>query len=288
MQLLIRQLSNARSRYFLTYSGVNLEYRQKGEHGAETIVMLHGAGTDCRIFLPNIDPLAEEYQVLAVSLRGHGLSDKPKEILPESFTKEVLMRDLIELTWSLGIQQFHFLGHGLGGLIGYELLRHDPNSLLSLATIAAPASSQGLQGAIKLLSKMTSTSSNLFFNHKRKAESAAKMCSTNAEVIAFLKDEVFYATAWDLANQFKREHKGENYLELLKNSPCPVLLLEGKNDPIEKRIGYQKAMKTTFEYLRDAAQVVIVKMEDAGYFPQLDQPQRFHELYSSFLSAHTS
>jgi len=283
MPPLIRQLSNARSRYFLTSSGLNLEYRQKGDPFAETIVMLHGMGTDCRIFLPNIDPLAESYQVIAVSLRGHGLSDKPKEHNSESFTLDLLVRDLIELTWSLGIQSFHFAGHGLGAVIGYELLRRDPGSLLSIASMAAPAASEGAKGAIKLLQKATGFSSRVMGNHKKTSAAVAKMCSTNQEVIAYLKDEVFYATNWEISKLLKPHHTGVNYLPVLKeNNSIPVLFLMGMDPAVEKILGSYRAMGATLSALEPFDHVQVQTIGSTGYFPNLDSPKEFHQVLSNF------
>lgn len=283
---LIRQLSNARSRYFLTSSGLNLEYRQKGDPFAETIVLLHGMGTDCRIFLPNIDPLAESYQVLAVSLRGHGLSDKPKEIGQDSFTLDLLVRDLIELTWSLGIQSFHFVGHGLGAVIGYELLRRDPGSLLSLAAMGAPATSEGAKGAIKLLQKATGFSSRIMGNHKKTSEAVARMCSTDQEVIDYLKDEVFYATNWEIAKLLKPHHAGVNYLPILQEAAeIPVLFLMGMDPGIEKLLGSYRAMGSTLSALDPFEHIQVQTIGSTGYFPNLDSPKEFHQVLMTFVGA---
>lgn len=286
MPPLIRQLSNARSRYFLTSSGLNLEYRQKGDPFAETIVLVHGMATDCRIFLPNIDPLAESYQVIAISLRGHGLSDKPKEINQDSFSLDLLVRDIIELTWSLGIQSFHFAGHGLGAIIGYELMRRDPGSLLSLTTMAAPAAAEGAKGALKLMQKATGFSSRMLSNHKKTAEAVAKMCSTNEEVVAYLKDEVFYATNWEIGKLLKPHHTGINYLPFLQeNAEIPVLFLMGMDPVVEKLLGSYRAMGTTLSALEPYSHIQVQTIGNTGYFPNLDSPKEFHQILTRFVGA---
>ncbi|MDP5169750.1 MAG: alpha/beta hydrolase [Bacteroidia bacterium] len=273
---LIRQLSNARSRYFLTSSGMNIEYRQKGDPFADTIVMLHGVGADCRIFLPNIDKLAERFHVLAVSLRGHGLSDKPRTLSEEAFSMDLMVRDLIELTWSLGVQSFHLVGHGIGAVVGYELLTRDPNSLLSLTSMAAPAGQEGLKGALKILQKATGLSTRILGNHVKQAEVAAKMCSTDQQVVAFLKEEVFYATDWSIAKLIRPLLTGKNYLEILAQaSKCPILFIMGEDDSIEKVTGNGRAMQETIEKLKDYPHVSTASIPGAGYFPNLDQPNAF-------------
>ncbi len=275
MRPLIRQLSNARSRYFLTSSGLNLEYRQKGDPLAEAIVMIHGAGTDCRIFLPNIDPLAEQYQVIAISLRGHGLSDKPRSLTPEDFSMELLVRDVIELTWSLGIQSFHLVGHGLGAVIGYELLERDPGSLLSMVVMAAPATESGLKGALKILQKTNGLAGKLA-NHKKKAEMAAKLCSSNEQVISYLRDEVFYATDWEIARLLRPLHEGKDYTQLIQaTGQVPIAFFQGQEDSVEKNLGSRMAMQATWQALESQQHVSQLILEGAGYFPNLDQPDQF-------------
>ena len=275
MRPLIRQLSNARSRYFLTSSGLNLEYRQKGDPLAEAIVMIHGAGTDCRIFLPNIDPLSEKHQVIAVSLRGHGLSDKPRSLTPEVFAMELLVRDVIELTWSLGIQSFHLVGHGLGALIGYELLERDPGSLLSMVVMAAPATASGLKGALKIMQKTTGLAGKLA-NHKKKAEMAARMCSGEEQVISYLRDEVFYAANWEILRLLRPLHEGKDYTSLIaETKQVPVVFFQGQDDSVEKNLGSRAAMQATWQALENKEHVHQLVMEGAGYFPNLDQPEQF-------------
>ncbi len=284
MPPLIRQLSNARSRYFLTSSGINLEYRQKGDPFAETIVMLHGAASDCRIFLPNIDPLAESYQVIATSLRGHGLSDKPRGLEPEAFSMDILVRDLIELTWSLGIQAFHLVGHGLGAVIGYELMARDPGSLLSITSMAAPVGKDGLKGSVKLIQKATGLSTRILGNHKKQAEAAARMCSNQQEVIAFLRDEVFYGTEWNVVKHLRPHHSGTDHLDLIQeHTEIPILFLMGHQAQIEKSMGGYRAMQQSLVNLKDCDHVHTASVDQAGYFPNLDQPAEFHQILSHFL-----
>lgn len=284
MPPLIRQLSNARSRYFLTSSGLNLEFRQQGDPFAETIVMVHGLGTDCRIFLPNIDPLAESYQVIVLSLRGHGLSDKPREMTASSFSMDLLVRDLIELTWSLGIQSFHLVGHGLGAVIGFELMNRDPDSLESLVSISTPATGEATRAASKIYQKATGLASRLG-THKKTAENIAKMCSSNPEAIAFLKDEVFYASDWEIAKMLKQYPEAPEYIQTIRNNPAiPVHFLIGIDPAVEKSLSLYKAMSKTQAELKGYDHAQVTLLEGLGYFPNLDAPLVFHQNLQNILT----
>ncbi len=60
----------------ISTNGINLHYRDWGGSGRQ-VVLLHGLASSCHIWDLVAPQLAEDFAVIAVDQRGHGLSDKP-------------------------------------------------------------------------------------------------------------------------------------------------------------------------------------------------------------------
>jgi pimeloyl-ACP methyl ester carboxylesterase len=76
------------------------------------LILIHGI-TECReLWRPLIEPLAQQYDVLAVDLRGHGDSS-----LGDAYDPVTLAADVHETASSLDITNPLVIGHSLGGVV---------------------------------------------------------------------------------------------------------------------------------------------------------------------------
>lgn len=80
--------------------------------------MIHGLGGGGRSWRRQIEELSKAYRVIALDLRGHGQSGHRAE---EAISIRNLAADVISLLQGLGIEQGHFCGHSLGGMIALEI-----------------------------------------------------------------------------------------------------------------------------------------------------------------------
>ncbi|MEZ4828615.1 MAG: alpha/beta hydrolase [Bacteroidia bacterium] len=282
MPPLIRQLSNVGNRFFTTSGYINLEYLLKGSPEADTLLFLHGTGLGCRAFLPNIDHFANDFQVLAVSLRGHGTSSAPLEATEDNYSIDVMLHDLVELTWSLNIQQFHLVGNSLGGVIGYELIRRDPDSLLSLTTFGAPPRHEGGRWAISLSDKLLNTTGRVR-GRKKQAQIFARQLSDNEETNSFLVDEIFPTTNWDAIRMVRYNLLQTDYIADLEKCDVPLFFIEPENDFLGKLSSARRAMKDTLHALENHPSVKHEILPEAGHLANIDQPRAFNELLLSYL-----
>ncbi|SFC73414.1 Pimeloyl-ACP methyl ester carboxylesterase [Nocardioides terrae] len=93
-----------------------LAYERSGS--GDPLVLVHGIGHRRQAWYPVLDRLAEEYDVIAVDLPGHGAStDRLDPALP---AKDALSASLRETLDHLGIDRPHMVGNSLGGLIALE------------------------------------------------------------------------------------------------------------------------------------------------------------------------
>jgi 3-oxoadipate enol-lactonase len=84
----------------------------------EALILIHGLGGSGRSWRHQIEELSPAYRVIAMDLRGHGQSGYRSE---EAISIRSLADDVISLLHGLGIEQGHFCGHSLGGMIVLEI-----------------------------------------------------------------------------------------------------------------------------------------------------------------------
>jgi pimeloyl-ACP methyl ester carboxylesterase len=77
--------------------------------------------------------LTRDHRVVALDLRGHGLSGKPHD--PAAYDE--IGKDVIRLMDHLGLRRAHVVGFSLGGIIVAKLLTTDPDRFISAVLAGA-------------------------------------------------------------------------------------------------------------------------------------------------------
>jgi len=109
--------------------GVKIAYFVQGQ--GQPVVLIHGwlSSAGLNWALPGISTLlAKDYQVIALDVRGHGLSDKPTK--EEAYGPE-LVEDVVRLLDHLKIKKAHIVGYSMGGIIAANFIAKHPNRVLS-------------------------------------------------------------------------------------------------------------------------------------------------------------
>jgi len=114
---------------FANNNGVKIHYKLEGD--GTPLVLLHGFSDslDGWYGYSYVDSLKDDYQLILINLRGHGLSDKPHD--PEKYTVKILASDIIAVMDEIGIDKAHFWGYSMGGHIGLGLSKYYPERFLS-------------------------------------------------------------------------------------------------------------------------------------------------------------
>ena len=138
--LSIAAFAHAEDGYFDS-AGVRIRYVDRGSGPA--LVLVHGftgAVQCCWIDNGVLPDLARDHRVIALDLRGHGLSAKPHD--PAAYDE--IGRDVIRLLDHLGLRRVHVVGFSLGGIIVAKLLTTDPERFASaILDGAAPRRARG-------------------------------------------------------------------------------------------------------------------------------------------------
>ncbi|MBD3917390.1 alpha/beta fold hydrolase [Paenibacillus sp. PR3] len=111
--------------YFTTTDGVRIAYRIDGTADKPVLMLANSIATSINMWDGQIAELSQHFRVLRYDYRGHGGSDTPDG--PYSFDR--LGRDVIELLDALRIEQVHFLGLSLGGIVGQWLGIYAPERI---------------------------------------------------------------------------------------------------------------------------------------------------------------
>ena len=105
--------------------------------GAPPAVLIHGLGTDRRLWLYQVPAFCPRVPTLLVDLRGHGRSSAP----PGEWTVADMARDVVRLLRVLGVEKAHLVGLSLGGMVAQQFALDSPYATASLVladTMAGP------------------------------------------------------------------------------------------------------------------------------------------------------
>jgi len=111
-------------------SGHEIVYHQAG--CGEPIILVHGITTYSFIWRKMFSDLAKNFQVIALDLLGCGESAMP---LDTSYAVKDHAKHLYEFVKTLGIKQFHLVGHDLGGGISQIFATQHPEMLYDLCLL---------------------------------------------------------------------------------------------------------------------------------------------------------
>jgi pimeloyl-ACP methyl ester carboxylesterase len=115
--------------HVLDARGVKVAYYTQGE--GEPVVLIHEwlSSADINWVLPGISGrLAREFKVIALDVRGHGLSGKPTQ--QDAYGME-LVEDVRRILDQLKIKKAHIAGYSMGGVIAAKFLARHPDRVLS-------------------------------------------------------------------------------------------------------------------------------------------------------------
>ncbi|HLA31157.1 MAG TPA: alpha/beta fold hydrolase, partial [Pseudomonas sp.] len=114
---------------YFDHAGCRLHYEEHGR-GAP-VLLVHGLGSSTLDWEYQIPDLAAHYRVIALDLRGHGRSDKPRE----RYSMAGFAADVAALIKHLQLHQVHLVGISMGGMIGFQLGVDRPELLKSLCIV---------------------------------------------------------------------------------------------------------------------------------------------------------
>ena len=250
--------------------GCQLHYEDYG-HGTP-VLLIHGLGSSTLDWEFQIPVLSARYRVLALDVRGHGRSDKPRE----RYRMADFADDVAALIEHLQLPPVHLVGISMGGMIGFQLGVDQPHLLRSLTIVnsAPEVKAHNLRERLEIakrwllarllpLETLAKALGKLLFPRPEQAELRRKV-----EQRWPRNDKRAYLASLDAII-------GWGVRERLQRITCPTLVISADRDytPIEHKQAYVTE-------LPDARLQVI---DNSRHATPLDQPQRFNTVLLDFL-----
>lgn len=119
----------------MTVNGLRTNVQLVPAGGTETVVFLHGMGTDslASFYLTLAPPVAAAgIDVISYDLRGHGKTERPER----GYTLGDFVADLDDLLRQLGVDRpVHLVGNSFGGTLAYSYAVARPDRVRSIVCI---------------------------------------------------------------------------------------------------------------------------------------------------------
>lgn len=198
--------ANAKAGHYVTAGDAKIYYEVYGK--GKPIVVLHGGIFGCTYEMHQfIDSLSKNYQVIAISTRGHGKS----ELGTGPITYEQKANDVMAVIYAVTKDSVIVLGFSDGGYAGYKLAGMYPDRVKKLVAIGATELYPGLRDftfdakqAVALDSAYWKQQLKLMPEPLRLPEMLAK-----------------------LGNMYNHLTLGKDFFQTIQ---CPVLVMAGERD----------------------------------------------------------
>lgn len=114
-------------------TGIRLHYAEQGPANGEVIIALHGYSDSWFSYSSVMPQLASRYKVYALSLRGHGESDRPAS----GYRITDLANDVVAFMEAKRITRATIIGHSMGSFIAQHVAATAPERVQRLVLVGA-------------------------------------------------------------------------------------------------------------------------------------------------------
>lgn len=131
-ETLAARYESAASRYVDLPGGVRMHYRDEGQTGGPTLLLIHGFSASLHTWEPWVARLSDRYRILSLDLPGHGLTRAPAgyQASMEGF------RDIVgEFVRTQGLTRFALAGSSMGGNVAWEYALAHPDEVEALILV---------------------------------------------------------------------------------------------------------------------------------------------------------
>lgn len=250
-----------------TVNGIKINYEEKGE--GDLIVLLHGWGSNIKLFANLIELLAKKYKVVAMDMPGFGESAEP----PSAWCVDDYVDFVLDFLKDYDTDKVMLLGHSFGGRVIIKLNSREnlPFSITKVILV----DSAGIMPP-----KSNKKSFRTYYYKVGKAILSTgivqKIAPDALENFRKKMGSADYAAASPLMRQVLVKVVNEDLEYLLPNIKCPTLLVWGVNDTATPISDGEKMEKL----IPNAG---LVKLENAGHYSFLEQQFTFNRVMSSFM-----
>lgn len=267
---------------FTDVKGLKVYYKEKGTKG-KVLLFIHGFSASTYSWRLNMEPLAKNYKVYALDLKGFGYTAKPAE---SDYTLDAQAKLVTDFMDTLKIKSAVLIGNSMGGAISMKVALQFPDKVEKLVLVDSAGVSEGIV-MFGVLGKNISTNSlsktlNYLFMNEHTIKSIVKSLyvQKNLKTDEVAEGYVKPFRTPGIEDAFAQMVKG--FVEdddLPKRIPeiiIPTLIVWGENDTI---IPVSAAKK--FNELIKGSKLIIYP--EAGHMPMEEHPAEFNKAISEFI-----
>jgi len=268
-------------------SNIEIAYFDLGK-SSETLICIHGLGSNKKAFSKNIDYLSHYIRVIALDLPNYGNSSKGDYPSTLKFFSEII-KDFIQ---ELKLDKVILCGHSMGGQIAILTALNFQDMVKKLILIASAGLEKFNQDEIKRIERYFSFEAiknmskeqieyNVKLNFYQFPDDAQFMIN---ERIELSKSQNFEFYCLTVARAFQDMLRNP-VIDFLPQINQPVLMFFGKNDEL---IPNKILHPTTTENLaRESSKKIknckLVLIDNCGHFLQFEKPIIFNQEVAEFV-----
>jgi pimeloyl-ACP methyl ester carboxylesterase len=228
-----------------------------GPRDAFPIVLVHGAAATRKMWVPQMEALADEFRVIAVDLPGHGM------LREQPFRLEAAVQTVMESLRHQTRDRALIVGLSLGGYVAMACAHDHPQQIAGLVLSGCCID---YRGALGLLSWLDSSIVTTLLSEDRLTRMQAKALRSRFPE-AVVEPQLEAGFSWKVTPHVYRELASHDFPAMLRTFPGPALIVNGENDkPNRKR---EAAL------LRAAQDGQLQIVKQAGHLCNLEQPEAF-------------
>ena len=131
------------TRFLRLRSGLSVRVVESGQPAGAPVLLVPGWGCSVYAYRNTMPALAAAgFRVIAVDLKGHGLSDKP--VASAEYVIESLVDHLRDILDALSLERPYLIGHSMGGSLLYHFAARYPERARALALLS-PVGMRGVR-----------------------------------------------------------------------------------------------------------------------------------------------
>jgi proline iminopeptidase len=265
---------------YLHIQGADIYYKVIG--AGKPIVVIHGGPMlDHSYFLPHLESLAGDYQLIFYDQRLAGRSSPTSD--PEYISIDGFVEDIEGIRQALGLDRFSILGHSWGGMLAFNYALKYPGNVEALLLVNSASASSDLRRRED--STLAARNSPEYLEQRnaiiqsdgfRQGENYAyerliHLAYRNQFVDTSMARDLNihlpedFVERSELFNHMRTDLRQYNFFSDLQRLECPALVFYGDYDVPSQISGP--------EFVNHLPNAELVIAEDCGHFPFIECPQ---------------
>ncbi len=253
--------------------GQTLKYIEKGQ--GETLILLHGLGSNSERWTQNISKLSKEYNVIALDQIGFGYSDKP--LMP--YKGSTLVEFLNEFLVQKNIEKATLIGNSMGGWVSALFAVTHPEKLDKLILVD-PAFLLGLPedaNADDIYAFANPSTIEDIANYMKRIYFQNKELLQPENLKQSLIKKLSWNDGYTVYQIIKSLIQGKDLMVgSLEDIKAKTLIIQGQHDPVVP----MKTIETLTEQIKNNVTIIY---ENSGHSPMVEEPVRFNKDVVGFL-----